>query len=77
MVDYSVLQMTQEKGIQLFKFSSVNDYICIPLVSRNRKGVQWYTKRIIDISPDGAHIAYISYRANGTCNKVAVVKSDG
>lgn len=67
-VDYSVVQVPQEKGLQLVKFTSDNDYVCMPKVIRNRKGAQWYTNRIIDISPDGADIAFISDRGNGTSN---------
>lgn len=65
-VDYSVVQVPQEKGLQLVKFSSDNDYVCMPQVVRNRNGVRWYTNRIINISPDGRELAYISNRNNGT-----------
>lgn len=67
-VDYSVVQVPQERGLQLVKFSSDNDYVCMPQVIRNRNGVQWYTNRIIDTSPDGEDIAYISDRGSGTTN---------
>lgn len=67
-VDYSVVQVPQEKGLQLVKFSSDNDYVCMPQVYRNKKGVQWYTNRIIDISPNGEELAYISERNNGFTN---------
>ena len=67
-VDYSVVQVPQEKGLQLVKFSSDNDYVCMPQVFRNRNGVQWFTNKIIDISPTGDDIAYISDRNNGTTN---------
>lgn len=65
-VDYSVVQVPQEKGLQLVKFSDDNDYVCMPQVYRTRKGVQWYTNRIIDTSPSGTEIGYISERNNGT-----------
>lgn len=67
-VDYSVVQVPQEKGLQLVKFSSDNDYVCMPQVFRNKNGVQWYTNRIIDISPNGDELAYISDRNNGSTN---------
>ena len=65
-VDYSVVQVPQEKGTQLVKITNDNDYVCLPLVMRNRNGVEWFTNRVIDVSPDGQDIAYISDRNNGT-----------
>lgn len=65
-VDYSVVQVPQEKGTQLVKITNDNDYVCMPIVKRNINGVQWFTNRIIDVSPDGQDIAYISDRHNGT-----------
>ncbi len=65
-VDYSVVQVPQEKGSQFVKITNDNDYVCMPLVSRNRNGIDWFTNRVIDVSPDGLDIAYISDRNNGT-----------
>lgn len=65
-VDYSVVQVPQEKGTQLVKITSDNDYLCMPLVARNRNGIEWFTNKVIDVSPDGLDIAYISERNNGT-----------
>lgn len=65
-VDYSVVQVPQEKGTQLVKITNDNDYVCMPIVKRNRTGVQWFTNRIMDVSPNGQDIAYISERNNGT-----------
>lgn len=65
-VDYSVVQVPQEKGTQLVKITNDNDYVCMPIVKRNRNEVHWFTNRIIDVSPDGQDIAYISDRNNGT-----------
>ncbi len=65
-VDYSVVQVPQEKGSQFIKVTNDNDYVCMPLVTRNRNGVNWFTNRVIDVSPDGQDIAYISDRNNGT-----------
>lgn len=65
-VDYSVVQVPQESGTQLIKITADNDYVCMPRVIRNRNGIQWFTNRVIDVSPDGNDIAYISDRNTGT-----------
>ncbi len=64
-VDYSVVQVPQETGMQFVKITADNDYVCMPFVKRDRSNVRWYTNRIIDISPDGSDIAFISRRNNG------------
>lgn len=65
-VDYSVVQVPEEKGIQLVKITNDNDYVCMPLVSRHRNGINWFTNRVIDVAPNGQEIAYISDRNTGT-----------
>lgn len=64
-VDYSVVQVPQEKGLQLVKITADNDYVCMPQVIRNKNGVNWFTNRIIEVSPKGDEIAFISDRNNG------------
>lgn len=66
-VDYSVVSVNEEKGISFTKITSDNDYVCMPQVTRERNGkLSWLSNRIIDISPDGQKLAYISYRNNTT-----------
>lgn len=65
-VDFSVPYVGQESGCELQKISKESDYVCLPAVKRNRKGVQWLTNRILATSPDGKEIAYLSLRNNTT-----------
>ena len=66
-VDYSVVSVNQESGINFTKVSSDNDYVCMPLVIRSRKGgLDWLSNRILDISADGQKLAYLSFRSNTT-----------
>lgn len=61
-VDYSVVSVREESGLELMQFSSDNDMVAMPQIRRSLNGVQWLTNRIIDISPDGAKLAFISAR---------------
>lgn len=66
-VDYSVVSVNEESGINFTKVSSDNDYVCMPLVKRNKRGsIDWLSNRILDISPDGEKLAYLSIRNNAT-----------
>ena len=38
----------------------------MPKVVRSKKGVNWYSNKILDISKDGKRIAFLSKRANAT-----------
>lgn len=65
-VDYSVVYVNEESGINFTRVSNDNDYVCLPIVKRSRNGVDWLTNRILDISKDGQNIAYLSARNNTT-----------
>lgn len=65
-VDYSVVSVDQEKGTNFTKVTNDNDYVCMPAVVRDRRGINWLSNRIIDISMDGKSLAYLSYRNNTT-----------
>lgn len=65
-VDYSVVFVQEESGINFTKVSSDNDYVCMPEVVRERNGIRWLTNRILDVSADGRFLAYLSYRGNST-----------
>ncbi len=65
-VDYSVISVREESGIDFTKITTDNDYVCLPLVKRNSSGVNWYTNKILDVSIDGNDIAYLSSRNNTT-----------
>ncbi len=66
-VDYSVVSVQEETGIDFMKITSASDYVCMPQVRRNRKNIDWLTNRILAVTGDGQSIAYLSFR-NGTTN---------
>ena len=65
-VDYSVVYVPQESGIQFTRMTSDNDMVCMPIVKRTHKGVNWLTNRILDISLDNTQLAYLSARNDMT-----------
>lgn len=66
-VDYSVVSVPEESGSQLIRITSDADCVCMPIVKRNgSKRIDWLSNRILDISIDGRHIAYLSARNNTT-----------
>lgn len=65
-VDYSVVAAEEERGIDFMQITSANDYVCMPIVNRHGKTINWLSNRIIDITPDGKYIAYISSRNEST-----------
>lgn len=65
-VDYSVVLVGEESGINLTKVTSDNDCVCMPEVRRWSDGIDWLSNRIIDVSSDGAKLAYLSMRGNVT-----------
>lgn len=65
-VDYSVVSVPEESGIEFVQITSSNDYVCMPIVKRNVNSINWLSNRILDISADGKNIAYLSYRNNTT-----------
>ena len=65
-VDYSVVQVNEESGINFTQMTSDNDYVCMPLVKRSGKTVNWLSNRILDISKDNTQLAYLSARSNTT-----------
>lgn len=65
-VDYSVVSVPEESGIDFTRITSDNDYVCMPIVQRTGNAVNWLSNRILDISKDGKQIAYLSFRNNST-----------
>lgn len=65
-VDYSVVSVQEESGIDFTKITSESDYVCMPIVRRTASSLDWFSNRILDISQDGKNIAYLSYRNNST-----------
>lgn len=66
-VDYSVVSVNEEAGIDFTCITSENDYVCMPQVKRSGGKIDWQSNRIIDISIDGSQLAYLSDR-NKTTN---------
>lgn len=65
-VDYSVLSVNEETGIDFTQISTENDFVAMPQVRHSGNKVNWVTNRVIDISVDGTQLAYISARNNTT-----------
>lgn len=65
-VDYSVVAVEAETGLEFKKVTADNDYVCMPEVKRKHSDINWWTNRVIDVSPDGIKMAYLSYRNNTT-----------
>lgn len=65
-VDYSVVSIKEEVGLNFTKITSDNDYVCMPQVIRKRGYIDWLSNRILDISVDGSKLAYLSFRSNAT-----------
>lgn len=63
-VDYSVVSVPEESGTEFTQISQTTDYVCMPEIKRNKKGLNWFSNRILDISLDGNSIAYLSFRNN-------------
>ena len=65
-VDYSVVSVPEESGIEFMQVSTPSDYVCMPVVNRGTFGITWLSNRILDVSADGQSIAYLSMRNNST-----------
>lgn len=65
-VDYSVVSVNEESGLNFMRITSDNDYVCMPVVKRNSQGATWLVNTILDISKNGDRIAYLSARNNST-----------
>lgn len=65
-VDYSIVSVPEESGIDFTQISTPSDYVCMPLVKRLQERIEWLSNHILDISIDGNNIAYLSYRNNTT-----------
>lgn len=65
-VDYSVVSVPEEAGNQFLKITSDADCVCIPVVKRSGKSINWFSNRILDISVNGEKLAYLAARNNAT-----------
>lgn len=63
-VDYSIVSVPEEIGLELKQITRDEDNVCLPEVSRSRNGLKWYSNRILDFSKDGSKLAFLSFRNN-------------
>lgn len=48
-VDYSVVSVPEEAGVEFRRITSASDLVCMPMVKRQGKDVQWFTNRVLDL----------------------------
>lgn len=65
-VDYSVISVLEEKGLEFACMTQRQDYVAMPTVQRKRGNLTWLTNRIINLSPDGKSLAFVSDRDGKT-----------
>lgn len=65
-VDYSVVSVPEETGLEFMKITKESDYVCMPEVVRRGGNIHWITNRIISLSKNGNTIAFLSYRNDKT-----------
>lgn len=65
-VDYSVVAVPEESGLELTKISKNSDNICMPEVRRGGNSIQWFSNRVLAMVPGSEEIAYLSARNNTT-----------
>lgn len=65
-VDFSVVSVPEEMGIEFRKITNVNDNVCLPEAKRSRDRIQWFSNRVLAMTPDGESIAYLSFRNDAT-----------
>lgn len=65
-VDYSVVSVPEESGLNFSCITGENDYVCMPMVERRGDRIGWLSNRIIDVDVSGKKLAYLSFRNNTT-----------
>lgn len=71
-VDYSMVNVPQEAGLEITRITADGDYVYLPsvnnglIVKSGLKAIKWDASNVISISPDGSHIAYLSERGKTT-----------
>ena len=63
-VDYTVVSVDGEEELELVKVTSDEDQVCMPEVKRNGKELEWWSSRVIGLSPTSNELGYLSYRNN-------------
>ncbi len=65
-VDYSVVSVPEESGIDFMKITRASDYVCMPGIIRTPEKIDWLSNRVLGIARQGQAIAYLSSRNNTT-----------
>lgn len=65
-VDYSVMAVPEETGLELTKMTGKSDNVCLPLVKRRGATINWFSNRVLAPMPGSDEIAYLSFRNNST-----------
>lgn len=65
-VDYSVVSVPEETGLSITRITTDNDCVVLPIVSRKGRLLNWFSNKVIQITPDGKSVAYIAARNNAT-----------
>lgn len=65
-IDYSVVSVPEESGLELTKMTGKGDYVCLPQVVRRGGGIDWLSNRVLAPLPGTDEIAYLSFRNNTT-----------
>jgi len=74
-VDYSVVSVPEESGLEFIKITSDNDYVCLPMVKRTAGNIEWLTNRILGVSTDNSQLAFLS--AHNNTSNIFVKQIDG
>jgi len=65
-VDYSVVAVPEETGLELTKISGKGDAVCLPQVKRRGQSIDWFSNRVLAPIPNSNEMAYLSFRNNTT-----------
>lgn len=65
-VDYSVISVPEERGLEFTCVTMPNDYVVMPQVFRKNDRISWLVNRVVNVSPDGKNIAFVSARDGKT-----------
>lgn len=65
-VDYSIVSVLEESGVDFVKITKPSDYVCMPEVRRRKNKIDWMSNCILAMARKGDAIAYLSYRNNTT-----------
>lgn len=65
-VDYSIVSVPEESGLEFTKITSASDNVCLPLVKKRGSKIDWFSNRVLAAVPGTDEIAYLSFRNKNT-----------